>query len=272
VTYRNAGVLEASISDLEAAASKKLVRTSTAGRIERIDAFTPGDDVIGYAETDGRVHLHFGLPWDQVSVIGGIPPGGSVGDVQIKASSTTLSGVSPGTSGNVLTSNGTAWTSAAPASTSPGGNDKTVQYKNSTAFAGEAELTREAAGRFNATTSFFFTVGATGGSYPSYGFYRAAALAGDGDNTLDANYQIVAATQINSETVPIIGTYANSDGTKDLVIGGRFDWDTEETFQSITAWGDRFSLKIARFRYFKNAGASTPLRLRRRARFKAPSE
>jgi hypothetical protein len=143
--------------------------------------------------------------------------------------------------------------------TSPGGNDKTVQYKNSTAFAGEAELTREAAGRFNATTSFFFTVGATGGSYPSYGFYRAAALAGDGDNTLDANYQIVAATQINSETVPIIGTYANSDGTKDLVIGGRFDWDTEETFQSITAWGDRFSLKIARFRYFKNAGASTPL-------------
>src|SRR5688572_29762455 len=66
VQIQQAGVIDASISGL-AAGAKQLVRVSSAGRIERIASFTLGDDVIGYAEADGRVHLHFGLPWQQIA-------------------------------------------------------------------------------------------------------------------------------------------------------------------------------------------------------------
>ena len=44
--------------------------------------------------------------------------------------------VAPGTSGNVLTSNGSAWTSAAPPSAAPGGSSGAIQGNTSGAFAG----------------------------------------------------------------------------------------------------------------------------------------
>lgn len=51
-------------------------------------------------------------------------PGGSTHDVQINAGSGVFSGVSPGTSGNLLTSNGTTWASAAPAVIDPTNNSQ----------------------------------------------------------------------------------------------------------------------------------------------------
>lgn len=89
VEIQSAGVLDATTSGL-AAGAKQLVRVSSAGRIERIASYTAGDDVIGHAEADGRVHLHFGLPWGDIAALAGgtgLPPGwyniedyGGVGD------------------------------------------------------------------------------------------------------------------------------------------------------------------------------------------------
>ena len=53
----------------------------------------------------------------------------------------TLISVAPGTSGNVLTSNGTSWTSATPPAATPGGSNTQIQYNNSGAFGGVSALT-----------------------------------------------------------------------------------------------------------------------------------
>ena len=60
----------------------------------------------------------------------------------------TISFVDPGTAGNVLTSSGSIWISSAPAGGggTPGGGFTTVQFNNSGAFGGSANLT------FNGTT------------------------------------------------------------------------------------------------------------------------
>ena len=52
-----------------------------------------------------------------------------------------LQTVAPSTSGNVLTSNGTTWTSAAAATTSPAGSNTQVQYNNSGAFGASSSFT-----------------------------------------------------------------------------------------------------------------------------------
>jgi hypothetical protein len=49
--------------------------------------------------------------------------------------------VAPGTNGNVLTSNGTTWTSAAAPTTSPAGSNTQVQYNNSGAFGASSSFT-----------------------------------------------------------------------------------------------------------------------------------
>lgn len=90
VGYQSSGVLATSISGLLPGA-KQLVRTSATGRIERIASFTAGDDVIGYAEADGRVHLHFGLPWAQILVVAGIPGAPDL-SVQYRATSSSFGG------------------------------------------------------------------------------------------------------------------------------------------------------------------------------------
>jgi len=65
VEIQQAGSLDATITGL-GAGPVSLVRTSAAGRMERVSSYTVGDDVIGLAEESGRVHLLIGLPWQQL--------------------------------------------------------------------------------------------------------------------------------------------------------------------------------------------------------------
>jgi hypothetical protein len=69
VKYQTAGVVPQSVSGLPAltpSATTKLVRTSSTGTLERIDAYTAGDDVVGFSTWDGRVALMLGLPWSLI--------------------------------------------------------------------------------------------------------------------------------------------------------------------------------------------------------------
>lgn len=76
VKFQTAGVMSQAVSGLEVleqTLEKKLVRVSTTGRLERVDAYTDGDDIVGYAHWNGRVALHIGLPWQLIaSYAGGI--------------------------------------------------------------------------------------------------------------------------------------------------------------------------------------------------------
>jgi hypothetical protein len=72
---------------------------------------------------------------------GGAAPAGSDGDVQTRVNSTTLGGVSPGTNGNVLKSNGSAWVSGAAPAGSPAGSDTQVQFNDGGGFGADAGLT-----------------------------------------------------------------------------------------------------------------------------------
>lgn len=87
------GTIDASISGLGTAVGKSLVRCSATGTCERVSVGTVDtdtDDIIGYAEEDGRVHLYIGFPFSEIiSLIGGtgVPLGwfdvtqyGAVGD------------------------------------------------------------------------------------------------------------------------------------------------------------------------------------------------
>lgn len=74
VSYQSSGVVAQEISGLPPGyGSRVLVRTSATGTFERIASFTSGDDVVGYAESDGRVHLHLGLPWQDILAIASFP-------------------------------------------------------------------------------------------------------------------------------------------------------------------------------------------------------
>lgn len=83
VAYQTSGTLPASVSGLSSGyAGKRLVRVSTTGTLERIataSVNTSTDDIVGYAETDGRVHLYIGFPFDELVTIvaagGGAPTG-----------------------------------------------------------------------------------------------------------------------------------------------------------------------------------------------------
>lgn len=76
VQMQQAGTIDATISGL-AAGSASWVRCSATGTIERC---TPSgsDDIIGYAEADGRVHLMFGVLTADLVNGGGATPGGSI--------------------------------------------------------------------------------------------------------------------------------------------------------------------------------------------------
>lgn len=81
VSYQASGIVAQEVSGLAVIApgAAQLVRVSTAGRFERISIYTTGDDVIGYANSDGRVALHIGLPWQFIAALGagaaGLPDG-----------------------------------------------------------------------------------------------------------------------------------------------------------------------------------------------------
>lgn len=70
VEIQQTGTLDATLTGL-GAGSRSLVRTSTAGRLERVASPSVGDDVIGYAEASGRVHLLIGLPWAEIIALTG---------------------------------------------------------------------------------------------------------------------------------------------------------------------------------------------------------
>lgn len=73
VSYQSSGVLAAEVSGLPPDSVEKLVRCSAAGVIERVSSYSAGDDIVGYAEPDGRVHLHLGIPWSLINSVGGAP-------------------------------------------------------------------------------------------------------------------------------------------------------------------------------------------------------
>lgn len=151
VRVAQVGILPASKSGLTAG-SKQLVRCSSAGRIERIASYTAGDDVIGYAEADGRVHLLFGVPWAEIAALAGsITLGGSNGDVVIKASATSTTGVT-GSNGDVLYKTGGAWTST-PAVQVPAGSSGDV-------------ITNDGAGGLSNTPTLGASHGGTGLTSP----------------------------------------------------------------------------------------------------------
>lgn len=152
VTYASSGVIPTSVSGLEAGDSA-LVKTSSAGRFERVVGL-PGvdDDIVGYCETDGRIKLHLGIPWTLI-VTGGISFGGSNGDVMVRSSATSNTGVSPGTAGNVLMSDGSSWNSTLLVVPAPASPDGAVQYRvDSTTFGAAAGFTYEGDGRLHART------------------------------------------------------------------------------------------------------------------------
>jgi hypothetical protein len=118
IQIQQAGVIDADISGLSAG-DRAVVRCSSTGTIERVASPTSDDDVIGYAEADGRVHLHFGIPWNLIAA-GGAVPGGSTGEVQynnagafggatnVLAGSSYISiGATPATTGAVRLATGT---------------------------------------------------------------------------------------------------------------------------------------------------------------------
>ncbi len=74
VKYQTAGTVPQSVTGLAVltpSADLKLVRASTTGRLERIDAYTSGDDIVGMATWDGRMALNIG--WGLISGTVGAP-------------------------------------------------------------------------------------------------------------------------------------------------------------------------------------------------------
>lgn len=69
VELQQSGTLDASITGLGSAATRQLVRCSAVGRIERVAAASSTDDIIGYAEIDGRVTLYPRLPFVELGTL-----------------------------------------------------------------------------------------------------------------------------------------------------------------------------------------------------------
>lgn len=122
IQIQQCGTISAAISGLTSGAGASWVRCNSAGYIERC---TPSgsDDIIGYAEDDGRVHLAFGM-WDADNYDGGTGGGadGNAGEIQttdgagtfaaasnVKAGTEYISlGSAPAASGALRMSNNTA--------------------------------------------------------------------------------------------------------------------------------------------------------------------
>lgn len=135
VSYQAAGLLSKAVSGLGTDASAKLVRVSSTGRLERISSYTSGDDVVGYAQPNGRVKLHIGLPWDMIAALaGGFTAGGDLtGDATTqtvaKIQGVAISGTAA--SGKTLVASGAAAASwQTPSSgASPAGVAGDIQVK-----------------------------------------------------------------------------------------------------------------------------------------------
>ena len=91
--------------------------------------------------TAGTLTAYSEFPfWDAVtSLLRKVTWGNIIATLETALNTVYMAIVAPGTTGNVLTSNGAAWTSAAPSGGggSPGGSDTQVQYNKATAFGGD---------------------------------------------------------------------------------------------------------------------------------------
>ena len=121
--------------------------------------------------------------------------------------------VAPGTTGNVLTSNGTTWVSQAATAGTPGGSTTQVQYNSSGSFAGSANMT------FNGTALTLandasisgLTVGKGGGALSSNTALGLNALAGS--NSGNANNTAVGQSALGNNTT---GAYNSAFGLQAL--------------------------------------------------------
>jgi hypothetical protein len=146
------------------------------------------------------------------------PSQGGTGLVTIPANNVILGNgtsnvavVAPGTSGNVLTSNGTTWSSStiSAASVSAAGSTTQVQYNNGGAFAGSANLT------FNGTTltaaglagPFNGTVGATTANTGAFTTLSASStVSGTGFSTYLASPPAIGGTAAAAGTFTTLTT------------------------------------------------------------------
>ena len=146
------------------------------------------------------------------------PAQGGTGLITIPANNVILGNgtsnvavVAPGTSGNVLTSNGTTWSSAtiSAASVSAAGSTTQVQYNNAGAFAGSANLT------FNGTTltaaglagPFNGTVGATTANTGAFTTLSASStVSGTGFSTYLASPPAIGGTAAAAGTFTTLTT------------------------------------------------------------------
>lgn len=104
VQYQSSGVVAQEISGLPviAPATPVLVRMSTTGVLERIALYTPGDDVVGYAESNGRVALHIGIPWQLIAAGGGVVFAGDLSGTATSQNVLKVRGAAVATAGGAL--------------------------------------------------------------------------------------------------------------------------------------------------------------------------
>jgi len=147
------------------------------------------------------------------------PAQGGTGLVTIPANNVILGNgtsnvtvVAPGTSGNVLTSNGTTWSSStiSAASVSAAGSTTQVQYNNGGAFAGSANLT------FNGTTLTAAGLsgphnGTVGATTPSTGAFTTLAASSTVSGTGFSTY--LASPPAIGGTAPAAGAFTTLTAT-----------------------------------------------------------
>ncbi len=147
------------------------------------------------------------------------PAQGGTGLVTIPANNVILGNgtsnvtvVAPGTSGNVLTSNGTTWSSStiSAASVSAAGSTTQVQYNNAGAFAGSANLT------FNGTTLTAAGLsgphnGTVGATTPSTGSFTTLAASSTVSGTGFSTY--LASPPAIGGTAPASGAFTTLTAT-----------------------------------------------------------
>ena len=191
------------------------------------------------------------------------PSQGGTGLVTIPANNVILDNgtsnvtvVAPGTSGNVLTSNGTTWSSStiSAASVSAAGSNTQIQYNNSGAFAGSSNLTFVG----NNTLSVPFISsnlnGSVGSTAPSTGAFTtlsaSSTVSGAGFSTYLASPPAIGSTAANtgsfttlttSSTVTLNGgnatgvLYLNGSKVVSSTTGFAFDGTTITSINSSSA-------------------------------------
>ena len=125
----------------------------------------------------------------------------------------------PGTAGNVLTSNGTVWTSSAPVVTTPGGSNTQVQFNNAGAFGASSNFT------FNSSTSRLFLAGSFGVGPLNSDYFNTGIGVNIGGSITSGQYNVALGTSVmpSGDVSNCVGlgyqalTYAT--GSRNIAIG-----------------------------------------------------